>query len=126
MLKSFCTPALGVSALGIAFALTCSSAWAADLPAGDYASGGVVLTLAKDGTFHANQGKDTKVSGKYTVSGKQVKFTDLAGEWACKSSVVGTYEWKLDAGALTLSKVSDTCDDRSGSLTHAPWKPQKP
>ena len=125
MLKNFSISLLGVSALSVGLALTSSSAWAADLPAGDYAAGGVVLTLAKDGTFHANQGKESKVSGKYTVSGNQVKFTDLAGEWACKADVVGTYGWKLDAGTLTLSKVSDACDDRSGSLTHAPWKAQK-
>jgi hypothetical protein len=116
-------PVLSAATLLMASSL---SAFAADFPSGTYEANGLVVTFASNGKFHGEQGKETKITGTYAVSGDKVKFTDLGGPWACKKpNQTGTYSWKTDGGALTFTKVSDACEDRVGSITHSSWQPHK-
>jgi hypothetical protein len=120
--------ALSVWALAVLVcsALSCSAAFAADFPTGSYTAKGLHITFEGNGKFSAGEGSETKVSGTYTVSGNQLKLTDASGPWACKAAQqTGTYSWKFEDGALSLSKVSDSCADRVSSLTSSSWQPKK-
>lgn len=113
-------PLLIVSALSLPLA-----AVAADFPAGAYvAHKSITLTFDAQGQFHVNDGKGTKVSGRYTVKGDQLELTDTGGLWACTKSgeQSGTYTWKYAGSVLTLTKVTDPCQDRVGTLAAVSWK----
>lgn len=64
-------------------------------------------------------GKSTQVVGKYTVKGDQLELTDTGGPWACtkEGEQTGIYSWKYARSVLTLTKVTDLCTDRAGTLT---------
>lgn len=116
----------GFSNLLIALA-TCSvvaaaPASAADFPGGTYTTPGFTLSFDGNGHFRGSQKGAVKVEGDYAVNGDQLEFTDRSGTWACPASQVGTYRWKSDGETLALSKVSDACKDRVGSLTAHAWK----
>ena len=117
----------GTSVLTICSALSLSPVWAADFPTGSYAAKNLHLVFDAKGNFHVNQGKATVVSGTYSIKGDQVELTDVSGPWACTSpgQQTGAYNWKFDGTALTLSKMADSCDDRSGALAPPTWKREK-
>lgn len=101
-----------------------SSASAADFPAGSYSLSGVTLSFDGNGHFRGSQKDTVKVEGDYTVQGDQLKVTDRSGPWACPAEQTGVYRWKSEGDTLTLSKITDACADRVGSLTPHPWKKQ--
>jgi hypothetical protein len=101
------------------------AAVAADFPAGAYvAHKSITLTFDAQGQFHVNDGKGTQVSGRYTVKGDQLELTDTEGPWACTKTgeQSGTYTWKYAGSVLTLTKVTDSCQDRVGTLAAVSWK----
>jgi hypothetical protein len=111
--------------LAVASCLAFSTALAADLPTGSYEAKGLVITFATGQKWHLAQGKDTVVSGTYSVKGDQLEITDVEGPWACKANQqTGTYTWKVDNAVLTFTKVADACKDRSDPLTTMKFKRQ--
>jgi hypothetical protein len=108
--------------------LALSSAYAADFPVGSYTAEGHTLTLALDGNgqFRVTEKDMVQVSGRYTVKGDQIELTDTDGPWACTKAgeQTGTYHWKMGKSVLTLSKVTDHCEQRVGSLVKVRWKQQ--
>lgn len=119
--------AFAASALVLGSALGFTAAFAADFPSGDYEASGLILTFDGKGQFHVNQGTTTQVSGTYSVKGGQLEMTDQKGPWACSQAgqQTGTYNWKYQNAVLTLDKVTDSCDARSGTLTPGGWKHKK-
>jgi len=101
--------------------------YAADFPAGAYtAHKNVTILFDKQGSFHVTQDGKTQVSGQYRVKGDQLELTDQDGPWACTKAgqQSGTYQWKSDEAGLMLTKVTDPCEDRVGTLATSRWKPQ--
>jgi hypothetical protein len=117
---------IGQMAAAIGLALAFLPAFAADFPAGTYSVDGAKPTLTFDdkSQFRVEEGGKTMVTGKYTSKGDQVEFTDQKGPWACTKNgqKTGTYQWKYDGSVLTLTKVTDACTDRVGSLSGVKWK----
>jgi hypothetical protein len=112
-------------ALAVCSSLAFSTALAADFPTGSYEAKGIVITFATAQKWHLTQGKDTVVSGTYSVKGDQLEITDVDGPWACKAGQqTGTYAWKVDNAVLTFTKVADACKDRSDPLTTMKFKRQ--
>jgi hypothetical protein len=113
-------------AIAIASSLTTLPVAAADFPAGAYSGEQFTLAFDGHGHFRGSIKGATKVEGEYTVDGDQVQFTDKSGAWACTQTgeKTGTYRWKSADGMLSLTKVSDACKDRAGSLIGHPWKKQ--
>ncbi len=109
-------------------ALAFLPAFAADFPVGTYMVDGAKSTLTFDdkGQFRFEEGQKMLVTGKYTIKGTQIQFTDKAGPWACTKDgeLSGTYRWNSENSVLTFSKVVDTCQDRVGSLATVKWKQQ--
>ncbi len=115
--------------LALAVAMSQSSAFAADFPVGSYvAHKGITLTFDDKGQFRVLDGKTTQVTGNYRVKADQLELTDTGGPWACTKNgeQTGTYSWKYDHSVLTLTKVADLCNDRSGTLTPATWQAKSP
>jgi hypothetical protein len=109
----------------VAMAMAQSTAFAAEFPLGSYtAHKTVTVTFEGDGKFRVVDGNDTVVTGSYRVKGDQLELTDKGGPWACTKDGehTGTYNWKVEGGALTFSKVSDPCNARSGTLTPGTWQ----
>jgi len=97
-----------------------------DFPTGSYSSGPYTLEFKRDGSFQVVKSGYALVQGEYAVSGPQIRLTDKKGPFACTGpgQATGTYNWKLESGALLLSKVQDDCSDRSASFAASPWKKQ--
>ncbi len=97
-----------------------------DFPAGSYLSGPYTLEFKRDGSFRVVKSGYALVEGEYAVSGEQIRLTDKKGPFACTGpgQATGTYNWKLESGALLLTKVQDECGDRSASFVASPWKKQ--
>lgn len=100
---------------------------AADFPQGAYSAGEYTITFAEKGQYRVSKGEEVLVEGEYTVKGDQLQVTDKQGPIACKEAgqETGTYGWKYEAELLTLSKVKDACQGRSGAMTTQPWKRKK-
>lgn len=114
-------------ALTVVSALTALPAAAADFPAGSYMASGVSIAFDGKGHYHVSINGTAMVEGDYTAKGDQVTLTDKSGLWACIHNAgerTGTYRWKSDAATLTLTKITDTCEDREKTLTPNPWKKQ--
>ena len=100
--------------------------FAATFPAGDFENGGVILSFGGDGAYRVTQNDHAMVSGAYRSKGDRLTLTDVSGQFACPSDKAkGTYAWRLDGTALTLTKVDDACEDRSSDLTGHPWMQKK-
>lgn len=102
--------------------LSTALAATAAFPIGDYEAGGIVVSFAGDGHFRGTQAGKLMVEGTYTTKGDQIMFTDASGEIACPSDQIGTYTWRIDGSKLTLAKVDDACDGRSGDLVAQAWQ----
>jgi hypothetical protein len=120
-----CSNLLAPLALAIAGVVSHSSAFAAEFPVGSYvAHKNVTLVFDGKGQFQVQVDKVTKVSGSYRAKGDQLELTDKNGPWACTKDgeQTGAYSWKYEDSVLTLTKVADRCDARSGTLTPATWQ----
>ena len=104
--------------------LTTSLAVAAsNFPVGDYAAGEIVMHFDASGHVRLTQGKQVLVDGDFTVDGNNIRLTDKSGPMACaKGEETGVYRWTLDHDALTLAKIDDKCEGRSGDIVAQPWK----
>ncbi|MDQ3253413.1 MAG: hypothetical protein M3R15_05825 [Acidobacteriota bacterium] len=100
---------------------------AADFPLGSYAIEGYAIVFADEGKFRVNKGDEVLVEGEYTVKGDRLQLTDKHGPIACtrEGHETGTYGWKYEGEALTLSKVEDKCEGRAAAMTARPWKRKK-
>jgi hypothetical protein len=82
---------------------------------------GVSSVIFFKGEFYVNHMlSNFRAQGHFVVSGSRV---ELFNDPNCPSDRA-TYGWKLEAGSLTLSPVSDPCDYgdiRSLDLTMKPW-----
>lgn len=93
-------------------------------PAAAYKSASHTLSFDGKGAFRLTNNSDGKVlvDGGYSVDGTKIAFTDRSGPYACKGDKAkGSYQWKMDGGALIVTKLEDPCDERSGELTAGPW-----
>lgn len=93
-------------------------------PAGSYESGGITLKFDGSGNFAALKNGTSVVEGIYKTEGDKLTLTDLSGQIACPKEESGTYIWRSDKSALTLTKVEDACDERASDLTAHPWQRQ--
>lgn len=118
---------VSASILTVCATLALSPVFAAGFPTGSYQAKDLVLSFDDKGRFHVNMGDTTEISGTYSVKGARIELTDVKGPWACTKpgQQTGTYNWKLDGTALTLSKVADGCDERSGTLVPVTWNQKK-
>lgn len=120
---------LAVQAFAICSMLALTCARAADFPAGTYAAKGQPYTVSFDGRgqFQVRQGEKLQVAGTYAVEAGEVELTDAEGPWACTrdGEKTGTYTWKYEQAVLTLSKVTDKCEDRVKSLVGLAWTRKK-
>jgi hypothetical protein len=99
---------------------------ASSFPGGDYVAGQVMLHFDQSGHMRLTKGKQALVDGTFTVQADHISLTDKSGPMACaKGEETGVYQWKLEHDALTLTKVEDACDGRSGDLVAQPWKRQR-
>ncbi len=118
---------LRVVAVSIALTLVVGSAFAADFPIGSYsAHQNLTIVFDKQGTFHVTQDGKSVVIGNYRIKGDQLELTDRDGPWACTKAgqQSGTYQWKYGDAGLTLTKVTDACEERGATLATSSWKPK--
>ena len=95
---------------------------AAAFPVGDFETGSVTLSFGSDGAYRVLQGGHAMVEGTYRSDGDKLTLTDVSGQFACPAEKAkGTYTWRLEGKALTLTTVDDACEDRSSDLTGHPW-----
>jgi hypothetical protein len=111
-------------AVCVATAASSRPAAAADFPVGAYTIGEFTITFADAGQYRVSKGEEVVVEGEYKVNGDQLLLTDKGGSMACSAAgqQTGTYRWKYEGDALTLTKVEDACPGRSAAITAAPWK----
>ena len=110
-----CAALFSLAATGAVFA-------APSFPTGDYSAGEVTLAFGPDGKYRVLQGTRAMVEGTYKAEGDRLVLIDVSGPYACPAEQkTGTYAWHVEGKALTLTKVDDTCDDRSADLTGHPW-----
>jgi len=57
----------------------------------------------------------------YAVLDTTIQFKKVSGQSECDSMVIGIYRFKIRANQLSLSLVSDNCNDRSSVLDHTLW-----
>ena len=101
-------------AMGVAFG--------ASFPTGNYNAGEVTLSFDSGGKYRVLQSTKVMIEGTYKTEGDKLVLTDLSGPYACPADQkTGTYAWRVESNALTLTKVDDACDDRSADLTGHPW-----
>lgn len=90
---------------------------------GDDASPPAAQTApARDGEAEEPEPTGDELSGTLTVEGDRLVLTDDPG---CPEAV-GTYQWSLTDGVLTLTVVSDDCagGQRASDLTVLAWTRQ--
>lgn len=113
--------------LAITAAVTTSPVFAdTDFPGGNYAAGQIVLHFEPSGHMRLTKDDQVLVDGTFAVQADRISLTDKSGPMACeKGQETGVYQWKLEHDALTLTKVDDACDGRSGDLAAQAWKRQR-
>lgn len=129
MIKHHCLSRLSTRTLiATSLVLTGFAAFAADFPVGTYSIDATKPSLSFDGKgrFRVAEGDKLLVSGTYDVTGDQIRITDTEGPWACTKDGqrTGTYHWTYEKSVLTLSKISDPCQDRAGSFAMVKWTKQ--
>ena len=124
--RSLFTRVLVAGALSIGSTLALSTALAGAFPQGTFEAKEAPYTVSFDGMgrFQVNQGETLEVAGTYSVNDNVLKLTDTQGPWACskEGERTGTYRWKFENAVLTLSKLTDKCEDRVKSLVSLAWK----
>jgi hypothetical protein len=108
-------------------ALIPAGTYAAEVPAGgEAAPGRWVMELERSGIMWTNPengstfspGTVTEVTNDTIVFGPDPGCPDQGA-----SPTPGTYTWKVDAGQLRFTFVSDSCAGRRDTLSTAPWTP---
>lgn len=95
---------------------------APSFPIGNYNAGEVTLSFDSGGKYRVMQGTHAMIEGTYKTEGDKLVLTDVSGPYACPADQkTGTYAWRVESNALTLTKVEDACDDRSVDLTGRAW-----
>lgn len=80
----------------------------------------LTFTLTSDKKVQVEFAGDEEIDvyGSYEISGKQITFTDEAGDYSSDSS--GTYEFKVSDTSISFTNVDDTVDGRS-MLLEGTW-----
>ena len=73
-----------------------------------------------DSTFVTDGSGEIVVRSACRISKDTITMKDIDGKYACADQV-GVYTYKFNADALTLTLVSDPCDNRSNSISGARW-----
>ena len=85
-----------------------------------------VLTFAGDKTFQIELKGGLAARGTFEVAGDQLLIHDIAGNRACKAAQAnGTYKWTFDGTIMKLSRVTDTCGNRAGTINGSEWTIQR-
>lgn len=71
-------------------------------------------TFAADGTYQVSQDGEILAEGSWTATATTVEIIPAAGAIACDQ--IGTYEWVVEDGTLTLTVVDDECPGRRSGL----------
>ena len=66
------------------------------------------LCVLDSGVFEATDEHDHVTAGTYSTSGNEITFVD----GACGEGVEGSYTFSISGDELTLTLVSDECEDR--------------
>jgi hypothetical protein len=108
-------------------ALIPAGTYAAEVPAGrEAAPGRWVMKLDSSGILWTNPENGTTFSPG-TVSEVTNDTIVFAPDPGCPGQggapTPGTYTWKLDAGHLRFTFISDSCAGRRDTLSTAPWAP---
>jgi hypothetical protein len=75
------------------------------------------------GKFTVTRADKDVVEGTYKVKKHEIELTDEKGPFAGKGdAMTGTYQWKLDDGKLTFTKVKDESKGRHRILTAGAWE----
>ncbi|HVT33104.1 MAG TPA: hypothetical protein VHE32_10675 [Rhodanobacteraceae bacterium] len=114
-----------ISLTAVSLGTAAAAASGAAFPAGKYHSGNMVIDFGADGRFHVVESGKAIVDGTYQTDGGKVTLTDVSGPEACTGDEAsGTYGWRVDGTALTLTKANDPCDVRASDLTRHPLEKQ--
>ena len=83
------------------------------------------MEVAADGITWTNpQNGATFSPGEVTeITSITIVFAADPGCPDQQSPTAGTYDWRVDAGQLIFTLVSDSCAGRRDTLTPSPWKP---
>jgi hypothetical protein len=82
------------------------------------------VTFTSDHTYRVTHEGKEHVTGKYTIEGDEIAFTDLDGDYACKGgdSPGGMYRVKMNGDMVTFTKVKDDeCPGRVATMTPKPF-----
>ncbi len=78
------------------------------------------ITFGPDRSYSVKHDDAEHVTGKYTMSGDEIQFNDVSGDYACKGGDApeGVYRVKVDGATLTFTKVKDDeCPGRVAAMT---------
>jgi hypothetical protein len=114
------------ASLLIVFLAIGAAARTADFKKGSYSvTGGDVkwsLNFGENNKVSVLRNGEVAVEGTYKVNGDELSLSDETGPMACGGEQkIGKYKWKLEDKKLTLTKVQDLCEGRSGALTSQVW-----
>ncbi len=92
------------------------TAQSSKFPVGAYESGPFTITFKDGGDFEVLHSSGGGVKGTYKISGDNIDFTDVEGDFVCPDAV-GKYSWKVEGEKLVLNLVGDPCDGRAQALS---------
>jgi len=81
-----------------------------------------VFKFAKDSlVLYSADGKVIETM-HYSVKNGVLSMQKLSGQSDCDGTSIGQYKFVIKDGAMTLTAVSDACEDRSSALDKTTWK----
>ena len=86
---------------------------------------GWTYDFKNDGRYIFQQADVHSGVGTYSITGKQVAFSESTSTYAEGNCVgdakEGVYTWTFDGKALSFKVLDDRCGSREGLLTSGPW-----
>ena len=81
------------------------------------------ISIAPSGRYGIYKSGQRLITGSAKTIGARVTFVDQGGPAACRGAqAVGVYRWKLTAGLLTLTPLSEQCPGRRIVLSSRPLR----
>jgi hypothetical protein len=111
-----------LSSLFVLAALALPAGLLAQSPVGEWKASGATpegetwmfqVSIKADNTYTVDFGADgqVEIKGAYSISGDQITVQDVEGS-DCTGK--GVYQFAVEGDNLTMTKVSDACEGRSG------------